>query len=139
MRLEESRCSKIVTGEVDGLRDNWDKTDWVFIPATVCEVMGCRVWDLDKTGIFLVLVKDYTPDIVWIENLGAGELGGGSKPEGITQGGLVCVNDDIVALSWKKHELDTTLLHQRGIDSRDHRTRIHYLPIAIFKTVVTYG
>lgn len=85
--------------EVEWFGDDWDKIGWVFVPATVGEVVGCRVWGLDRAGIFLIIIVDYAADIFCIENLGARELRGSSKPEGITQSGLVGVNDNIVALS----------------------------------------
>jgi hypothetical protein len=54
------------------LRVDWDKIGWVFITATVGEIVGCEVGNTLWVGIFIVMmIVDYATDIFWIENLGA--------------------------------------------------------------------
>jgi hypothetical protein len=53
------------------LGNYWDKIGWVFVPATVGEIVGSGVWGLDRAGIVLVIVVDYTADNVWLDYLRA--------------------------------------------------------------------
>ncbi|TKW55332.1 hypothetical protein CTA1_12764 [Colletotrichum tanaceti] len=83
----------VPVGGRDGLGHVGDEVVRLVVAAVLVEVAGGGR-DVDGAG-----VGDDAPDVVDSGVVGAGRLGDGADPEGVGGGGLVGVDDDVVALA----------------------------------------